>query len=167
MAVDLEDVRKLCELMVNANKEDHFHALGIEVTDIARHKVGMKLDYKADLVGDPETGVVHGGAITALLDTCCGFAASTALEHLGLTPTIDLRIDYMGAAVPHEPIYAVAEVYRSTRHVIFTRGVAHQGSPERPIAHAVGNFVSMDGGAFDNFREVVLDAYDQMMGRKA
>ncbi|MGH1373504.1 MAG: PaaI family thioesterase [Cellvibrionaceae bacterium] len=165
MAVDLDDVRKLCELMVRANKDDHFHALGIEVTDIERKKVTMRLDYNEDLIGNPETGVIHGGAITALLDSCCGFAASTALEQLGLTPTIDLRIDYMGPAEPNKPIYGVGEVYRTTKHVIFTRGIAHQGDPERPIAQAVGNFVSMEPGTFDDFREFILQSYDQMMER--
>lgn len=167
MAVDLSDVRKLCELMVHANKDDHFHALGIEVTDVERHKVIMRLDYHEDLIGNPETGVVHGGAITALLDSCCGFAASTALDELGLTPTIDLRIDYMGPAEPHKPIYGEAEVYRSTRHVIFTRGIAHQGDPSRPIAQAVGNFVAMEAGTFDNFREFILQAYEQMVEKQS
>ncbi len=165
MTVDLDDVRKLCELMVHANKDDHFHALGIEVTDIEHKKVTMRLDYNEDLVGNPETGVIHGGAITALLDSCCGFAASTALDQLGLTPTIDLRIDYMGPAEPHQPIYGVGEVYRTSKHVIFTRGIAHQGDPDRPIAQAVGNFVSMESGTFDDFREFILRSYDQMMER--
>lgn len=109
--------------------------------------------------------MIHGGAITALLDSCCGFAASTALDQLGLTPTIDLRIDYMGPAEPHQPIYGVGEVYRTSKHVIFTRGIAHQGDPDRPIAQAVGNFVSMESGTFDDFREFILRSYDQMMER--
>lgn len=165
MAVDLDEVRKLCELMVRANKNDHFHALGIKVTDISRGSVSMKLDYHEGLVGDPETGVVHGGAITALLDSCCGFSASTVLGELGLTPTIDLRIDYMGPAEPHKPIYAVGEVYRNSQHVVFTRAIAHQGDLSRPVAHAVGNFMNMEPGTFDDFRGFILEAYDQMIGQ--
>jgi uncharacterized protein (TIGR00369 family) len=166
MAVDLDDVRKLCELMTQANRGDHFHALGIEVLEIFRGGASMKLEYHEDLVGDPATGVVHGGAITALLDSCCGFAASTVLGELGLTPTIDLRIDYMGAAEPHKPIIGKAEVYRTTKNVIFTRGVAFQDDESRPVAHAVGNFVALEPGTFDNFREGVLSAYAKMVAEQ-
>ncbi len=164
MAVDLDEVRKMCELLMEANQGDHFHALGIKVTGIERGSVTMKIDYHEDIVGNPETGVVHGGAITALLDSCCGFSASTVLEELSLTPTIDLRIDYMGPAEPHKPIYAVGEVYRQSRYVIFTRAIAHQGDKNRPIAQAVGNFAAMEKGTFSEFRDIILQSYDQLKG---
>lgn len=167
MAVDLEEIRKMCELLMVANQGDHFHALGIKVTDIQRNSVTMELGYSDEIVGNPETGVIHGGVITALLDSCCGFSASTALDELALTPTIDLRIDHLGPAEPHKPVYAVGEVYRVTRSVIFTRAIAHQGDMSRPIAQAVGNFSRMEKGTFTEFRHTMLTAYDQIFGEDA
>jgi uncharacterized protein (TIGR00369 family) len=162
MAQHLEELEKLMDVMIHSHNDDHFHALGIEAVEFEQNRMTMKVEYKESLIGNPDTGVIHGGVITSLLDTTCGFAAATALGHLGLTPTIDLRIDYMRPAEPNKTIYAVAEVYRNTKTVIFTKGIAHQGDPDKPIAHAIGNFVNMGAEAFEGFREVVLAEYDKL-----
>ena len=141
---DFQHIRQLCETMVNANPDDHFHALGLQFTLIEKGKTRVVLPYSEAIVGNPETGVIHGGALTALLDTACGFAAMTALDRLGLCPTIDLRIDYMGPAKPGLPVYAQAEAYRVTKQVIFCRGIAYQDDKDRPVAHCVANFTRLD-----------------------
>jgi len=142
--VDLEVLRKLCRLMTTANSGDHFHALGLRFTRIEKDRIQAELPYSEDIVGNPATGVIHGGALTALLDTCCGFAAVVALDELALCPTMDLRIDYMGQAQPGKSVFAEAEAYRVSRHVIFCRGVAFQEDRDRPIAHCVANFSRLD-----------------------
>ncbi len=152
MSLDLDELQRFVTAVVSGNSGDHFTTLGIVVDEVAIHRVRMSLPYAEHLIGDPETGVLHGGVITTLLDTCCGFAAATALDDLGMTPTIDLRIDYMRPATPGQTIYADAEVYRETESVIFTRALAHHGDPERPIASAVGNFFRMETALFAELR---------------
>src|ERR1700743_3329739 len=39
-----------------------------------------RLPYSENLVGDPQTGVVHGGVITGLLDHTCGLAVMSKLR---------------------------------------------------------------------------------------
>ncbi|MCV6615349.1 MAG: PaaI family thioesterase [Cellvibrionaceae bacterium] len=154
MAVEINLVKKLAKLMVTANKGDHFHQLGLAFTTMETGVCEMVLPYSDRLVGNPETGVVHGGAITALLDTCCGMAAGSVLEGLGLTPTMDLRIDYMGAAEPGVDIHARADIYRSSQSVIFARARAyHQGQEDRPIAHCVANFIRLDPEVIKNISD--------------
>jgi uncharacterized protein (TIGR00369 family) len=119
----------------------HNKALGLRVLAVARGLASMQLDWRADLVGNPETGVLAGGPITAMLDACCGMAVATMLRDPKPFATLDLRIDYARPAEPWRPVIAEAECYRITRSVAFARAFAHQGDPKTPVAAAAGTFM--------------------------
>ena len=152
MAADQQELLAFLRAFINAEPEGHFAALGLELLNVGAGRATMKMPWKPELVGDPETGVLHGGPISTLLDSCCGFAAAAALESLGACPTIDLRIDYMGPATPGEVVYADAEIYRRTEYVLFARAWAHHGDIDRPIATAVGNFFRMKDDHFSDLQ---------------
>lgn len=119
----------------------HNRALGMEVVEITRSNAVFRLKYDAKLVGNPDTGVVHGGAITALLDACSGAAVFAALTEWGPIATLDLRIDYLRAAEPGRDVLAHATCYRVARQVAFTRAVAYLDDEADPIASSVGTFM--------------------------
>src|SRR5215472_10864213 len=119
----------------------HNKALGTKVLAVARGIASMQIDWREELVGNPETGVLAGGPITAMLDGCCGMAVATMLRDPKPFATLDLRIDYAKPAVPGQPVIAEAECYRITRSVAFTRAFAHQGDPKDPVAAAAGTFM--------------------------
>ncbi|MCG8535751.1 MAG: PaaI family thioesterase [Pseudomonadales bacterium] len=122
----------------------HSKLLGMEIVEISESGLVVKLPYSEKIVGNPVTGVIHGGAITSLMDQSCGLAVAQALyPKIDITPTIDLRIDYMRPAEPKQDVFAYVSAYRKTKNVVFTRGVAYQDNPEEPIAHCVGNFMRM------------------------
>jgi uncharacterized protein (TIGR00369 family) len=157
----VEEFENLCRMMFKGNPGDHFHQLGVDVLAAGKGWFKLFMDCKPELIGNPETGVIHGGPITALLDTCCGFAASSALDKPSICPTIDLRIDYMRPAEPNQRVFAEAEAYRVTRNVVFTRGKAYQDDPDNPVAYCVGNFARLDKTASKMINEHVKQAVQQ------
>ena len=125
----------------------HCQVLGLQVEKADEKGLVLRLPYSDKIVGNPENGVIHGGAITTLMDTTCGISTVCFLPDFEVCPTLDLRIDYMHPADPHKDIFGFAECYRVTPTVIFTRGIAYQDDPEQPIAHAVGTFMRMGKSA--------------------
>ena len=105
----------------------------------------MRLPYAPRVVGNPETGVIHGGVITGFLDHCCGISVASALRNPMPFATLDLRIDYMKAALPHADIFFEAECLKVTREIAFARGLAFQGKPGEPIALCTGTFMLIRG----------------------
>jgi uncharacterized protein (TIGR00369 family) len=125
----------------------HARALGLEVTALERARARGRAPYRADLIGDPETGVIAGGVVTAFLDNLCGVAVMAALEKPTSIATLDLRIDYMRPALVGRDVLAEAHCHRITRSIAFVRAVAFEDTPDDPIAAATAAFMlSSDGG---------------------
>ncbi len=124
----------------------HAVALGLRFHAVADDYVEIILPYDHKLVGDPDTGVIHGGAITALLDNAAGFAvrvpgAEAESEPVAIA-TLDLRIDYMGPATPGRDVVARATCFKRTRTITFVRAVAYHDSPDDPIATCTATFMT-------------------------
>ncbi|AHM05861.1 Thioesterase family protein [Roseibacterium elongatum DSM 19469] len=120
-------------------------ALNMHFDEIGDGVAQISMPYSEALVGDPRTGVVHGGAVSALMDTCGGAAVMSYPDAPAGTATIDLRIDYMRAAEPGCRITARAECYHVTRSVAFVRAKAWDVDEAKPLAAASGAFTIAQG----------------------
>src|SRR5258708_37479258 len=78
----------------------HSKALGIKIIDARRGFASMRLEWREELVGNPETGVLAGGPLTAMPDGCCGMARATLLKGPMPLATPAPRLHYAKPATP-------------------------------------------------------------------
>jgi uncharacterized protein (TIGR00369 family) len=130
----------------------HARALNMRLDFIGGGRAVLSMPWDERFVGDPATGVIAGGAVSALMDTCCGAAVLSYPRARG-TATLDLRLDYLRAARPGQRIVARAECYHATRTVAFVRAVAHDDTEDPPVATAAGTF-TMEASTGENQRKL-------------
>jgi uncharacterized protein (TIGR00369 family) len=121
-------LRELYERKIPFNK-----VLGLKIESLKVEEVRVKFEMKDAFVGNYVHGILHGGVISAVLDTTGGLTASLGVlqKMAGQTPekigksltkigTIDLRIDYLR---PGKGNYFVATgaIMRAGRRVSVTR----------------------------------------------
>lgn len=104
----------------------------------------LQLPWRADLVGDVQTGVLASGPILTLMDMATAVGMWLKRGDFASTATLDLRIDYLRAARPGNTVIGRGECYRLTRSIAFVRGQAHDGDVDDPIAHVAGTFMLLD-----------------------
>ena len=137
-----EEVARLARLNQTFHRVvPHNQALGMEIVEFTDGEARLRLPYSRELVGNPETGVLHGGAITSLMDACCGAAVFMKLPVPVPIATLDLRIDYLRPADPGRAVVAHATCFRITRNVAFVRAVAYHDDEADPVAAAAGAFM--------------------------
>jgi uncharacterized protein (TIGR00369 family) len=119
----------------------HVHALGMAFVSAERGRATLTLPWQERLVGNLDTGVLHGGVITTLIDTASGLAVFLALDQPPAIATLDLRIDYLKPATARAALLAEAHCYKVTRSIAFVRAIAHHGDAADPIAHSASTFM--------------------------
>jgi uncharacterized protein (TIGR00369 family) len=123
----------------------HAAALALEFVSVEDGLGILRVPWREDLVGDPDTGVIAGGVVTALLDHVCGLAVQAGRGSPTPTATLDLRIDYLRPAKPRAGVTAEARVYKYTKSIAFVRASAHDGDPADPIAAVQAAFALTAG----------------------
>ena len=114
--------------------------IGLHYLAVGEARIGTGLVYDDRLIGNAQSGVLHGGVVTTLIDETAGGAAVKATGGASAVATVDLRIDYMRPAEPGLPLYCLAHCYRTTRRIAFFRAEAFQ-TAERPVAIGTGTFM--------------------------
>ena len=134
----MTDITRIARQFIEAIP--HSRALGMEFESLGDGRAVISMPWDARFVGDPATGVIHGGAVSALMDTASGAAVMCHPAAPASTATLDLRIDYFRPATPRQKIVARAECYHVTRSVAFVRVTATDDDEARPVAAATGTF---------------------------
>lgn len=108
--------------------------LGFVVEDVRLDYCRMRLPFKPELIQGE--GVVHGGAIASLLDTVVVPAVGSALGPTSRYATVDLHVQFIGAA-RNEDLVAEGWVTRRGRTVVFCESEAVGATTGRLIAKSV------------------------------
>lgn len=153
----LDEIREQRAFMMS--HVPHSAAIGMTFVDVEPSAAILMVPYSDKLVGNPDTGVIHGGVITSLLDNASGISVHCHMGERKGMATLDLRIDYMRAATPGEDVYARAECYMVTNSVAFVRGIAYhlkngQHDLQNPIASCVVSFM-LTGGPIADWKEMM------------
>ncbi len=125
--------------------------LGLTFERLDSGEILVKLPMKDELIGNLETGTVHGGAISAMLDVTGGLAVFQKLrkdmqgqsledqmKRLSKVKTIDMRVDYLRPPKGNEFI-GTASILRKGNKVAVTRMELHNDD-ENLIAVGTGTY---------------------------
>jgi uncharacterized protein (TIGR00369 family) len=105
--------------------------LGVEVTTVEPGRVEMLL--KHDDRFTQQHGFMHGGAVSAVLDTACGFAAYSVMPANAAVLTASFTINLLAPAAGHR-FTMTGEVIRAGRTLVVCRGEAFADEDKRPFA---------------------------------
>jgi uncharacterized protein (TIGR00369 family) len=84
------------------------------MTAVEAGRAEGRLPVDESVSASPGNPVAHGGAVASLADSVGYWAASSANDY-AITPTVDLRVDYLAPAT--EDLRAEATAVRNGRHV--------------------------------------------------
>ncbi len=138
-AQDFDPARLIRMMSKNGHNElinTQYHAHGEGWCELA-------LPYSEALVSDTTSGILASGPIFALMDMATSLSIWLKTKKFQPQATLDLRIDYLRPAKPGQTVIGHGECYHVTRSIAFIRGHAHDGDPDKPIAHVAGTYFFM------------------------
>ena len=101
----------------------------------------VRMPFNPAFCVDADATLLHGGVLTALLDSVFGLANFLAMPDLRSMATLDLRVDYLRPAQSRADIMVHATCYRQTRHIAFDTGrVWFDGDSDAEVARGTASF---------------------------
>jgi uncharacterized protein (TIGR00369 family) len=132
-SVDRDKLRVLFEEIIPFNRY-----LGVRAGEIGDGRATLEIPFRPELVGNPLTGALHGGVISALLDACGGIAVWSQIRPEDMVATVDLRVDYLRPARA-ETLIGAGEVVRLGNRVgVVQLRAFHPSAEDRPVAAGMG-----------------------------
>ena len=122
-------------------RHGHGGFIDMHYADHGEDWVELYADWREELVGDPESGVMASAVIISIMDNATSMSIWTKLGEFRPQVTMDLRVDYLRPSPKGARVYCFAECYHLTCRVAFVRGVAHNGDRDDPLAFVAATFI--------------------------
>ncbi len=121
------------------DKIPYANFIGVKVRKVGG-ELTCVLPFQEDLVGNPMLPALHGGVVSALLETAAILQLISEVESEHLPKPVNINIDYLRSAKPVET-YARAYITKQGRRVANVRAEAWQQDRARPVAALHGHFL--------------------------
>ena len=117
---------------------------GALLEDIAPGRVSIRLPFRDDLT--QQHGFLHAGAIAAVADSACGYAALTLMPANAGVLSIEFKVNMLAPA-KGDAIIARAEVIRAGRTIMVCRAdvCAVESGQEKLVAAMQGTMMTVTG----------------------
>ena len=114
--------------------------LGAELTEAAHGKAVIEVPYREDLT--QQHGYFHGGVVTAIADTACGYAAYTTMPADSSVLTVEFKINLMNPAAG-DRLRAEANVRKAGRTLVIVSATVTASRENKSVVcgEMLGTFI--------------------------
>lgn len=124
------------------SKQAFMSTLGAQLTRVGHGAVEIRLPFSPNLT--QQNGFLHAGAVTAVLDSACGYAALSVAPHDKEVLTVEFKVNLLTPAVG-EFLDARAQVKRAGQTLIICEADAFavNGSREKVAATMLATIMAV------------------------
>jgi len=114
--------------------------LGAQLVEAAQGRAVIEVPYREDLT--QQHGYFHGGVVTAIADTACGYAAYTTMPEDSSVLTVEFKINFMNPAAG-DRLRAEANVHKAGRTLVVVGATVTvmEGDKSVSCGEMLGTFV--------------------------
>ena len=123
-------------------KQTAMQSLGAVISRVKPGEVEIEMPYRADFT--QQHGFVHGGIVTAIVDSACGYAALSLSAPETAVLTVEYKVNFLAPA-QGDRLLARGEVVRPGSTVTVCKGdvVAYDGGDEKLVASMLTTMMLM------------------------
>ncbi|MEC7488563.1 MAG: PaaI family thioesterase [Pseudomonadota bacterium] len=110
--------------------------MGMNIEKLTENELTVKINWREEMVSNPNAQYTHGGILAALIDTVADFMIAAKVG--APVPTVDMRVDYHRAAAPGD-LKCVGRIVRIGGTNSVAEAYVYDGE-ERLIASGRGTY---------------------------
>ena len=123
-------------------RQTAMQTLGAVLGKVGPGEVEIEMPYRADLV--QQHGFIHGGIVTAIVDSACGYAALSLSAPDTAVLTVEYKVNFVAPA-KGQRLLARGEVVRPGATIAVCKGdvLAYDGNEEKLVAIMLSTMMLM------------------------
>jgi len=124
------------------NRQGMMKTINASIVAIRPGEIELEFPYQANLT--QQHGFIHGGIVSTVLDTACGYAAFSLMPENGAVLTIEFKVNMLSPA-KGERFSAVGKVKRPGKNITVTQGelFSHAEGGQKLVAIMVATIMSI------------------------